>query len=289
MTTLPLSWTDLRRAGWTRDRLADALASGQLRRVRRGWYVDASVAPAVASASAAGGRLTCTDALRLGGVWVLPAPEIHVRISRGTSGRAAPGVRRFWTDERLRPGVDDLAAALRHAVDCLDLRAMVVVADSVLNRGLLSWSGLEALLDARPRWRSVARLADPRAESGAETLVRLAMRRHRLRVTPQVVIDGVGRVDLLVGQRLIIEVDGYEWHGDRAAFERDRARDRELVRRGYAVMRVSYRQALGDLDQVMLGVLDVVRRREHLWRGVRARTLTQGRSRPPRVDETPSA
>src|SRR5690606_16212758 len=102
---------------------------------------------------------------------------------------------------------------------------------------------------------------DPAAESGIETLVRLALRRHRIRSRSQVVIAGVGRVDLLVGERLVIEVDGYRWHGDRAAFEADRDRDRELVRRGYVVLRPSYERVTTDLDRVMVAVLDIVRRR----------------------------
>jgi very-short-patch-repair endonuclease len=43
-------------------------------------------------------------------------------------------------------------------------------------------------------------------------------------------------------RRLIVEVDGYWFHGDRAAFERDRKRDQVLVAAGYRVIRVTYRQ-----------------------------------------------
>lgn len=42
--------------------------------------------------------------------------------------------------------------------------------------------------------------------------------------------------------RLIIEVDGFETHGTRAAFERDRARDRALMAAGWRVARVTKRQ-----------------------------------------------
>jgi len=43
-------------------------------------------------------------------------------------------------------------------------------------------------------------------------------------------------------QRLIVEVDGYEFHQDRAAFERDRRRDQILTAAGYRVIRVTWRQ-----------------------------------------------
>jgi very-short-patch-repair endonuclease len=43
-------------------------------------------------------------------------------------------------------------------------------------------------------------------------------------------------------QRLVVKVDGYAFHGGRAAFERDRARDAALQALRYRVMRVTWRQ-----------------------------------------------
>jgi predicted transcriptional regulator of viral defense system len=43
-------------------------------------------------------------------------------------------------------------------------------------------------------------------------------------------------------QRLVIELDGFETHGTRAAFERDRARDRQLTAQGWRVARITQRQ-----------------------------------------------
>lgn len=45
-------------------------------------------------------------------------------------------------------------------------------------------------------------------------------------------------------RRLIVELDGYAYHGGRAAFERDRERERDqrLTLAGYTVLRVTYRQ-----------------------------------------------
>jgi very-short-patch-repair endonuclease len=41
---------------------------------------------------------------------------------------------------------------------------------------------------------------------------------------------------------LVVEVDGYETHGTRQAFERDRARDRALQSAGWRVVRITWRQ-----------------------------------------------
>jgi very-short-patch-repair endonuclease len=43
-------------------------------------------------------------------------------------------------------------------------------------------------------------------------------------------------------QRLIVELDGFETHGTRQAFERDRARDRRLMTEGWRVARITQRQ-----------------------------------------------
>jgi very-short-patch-repair endonuclease len=47
-------------------------------------------------------------------------------------------------------------------------------------------------------------------------------------------------------EKLVVEVDGHGFHGHRAAFERDRRRDQRLVAAGYRVIRVTWRQLVGE-------------------------------------------
>jgi very-short-patch-repair endonuclease len=73
-------------------------------------------------------------------------------------------------------------------------------------------------------------------------------------------------VDLLVGDRLVVELDGEQWHGgDR--FEEDRRRDLALVAAGYLVVRISYRQVMNEWDAIERLLLEIIRRRDHRWRG----------------------
>ena len=51
-------------------------------------------------------------------------------------------------------------------------------------------------------------------------------------------------------ERLVVEVDGYAFHGGRAAFERDRARDGDLAARGIRVVRVTWRQMTRQAEAV---------------------------------------
>lgn len=275
MPTGLLSRRMLQDRGLSDTAIRRAVDAGTLRRVRRGWYALPSAPAETVAAARIGGRLTCLDALRWHGVWTLPADALHVRVSSGTSLGRTDGARIHWTSERIEPGIDDVADALRMAASCIDLRQLVIAVDSIANRRLLGEEQLDAILGATARGRAARVLHDPAAESGIETILRLALRRHRIRVRSQVGIPEVGRVDFLIGQRLVVEADGFEWHGGRDAFERDRDRDRELVRRGYVVMRPSYRRLVNDIDVVVEAILTVVRRRDHRWRVVHRRQLSE--------------
>ena len=56
-----------------------------------------------------------------------------------------------------------------------------------------------------------------------------------------ILIEGIEVDAAWRGQHLIVELDGYAFHGTRAAFEGDRARDRRLTARGWRVVRITWR------------------------------------------------
>ena len=65
----------------------------------------------------------------------------------------------------------------------------------------------------------------------------------------QVVIAG-RPVDVLIGDRLVVQLDGFEYHSKPADRRRDLEHDAELVLRGYVVLRFSYAQVLHDWPAV---------------------------------------
>ena len=58
--------------------------------------------------------------------------------------------------------------------------------------------------------------------------------------------------------RLAVEVDGFTFHGGRAAFERDRRRDADLQAAGLAVTRVTHRQLTGGPVAVAVRIAQMI-------------------------------
>jgi very-short-patch-repair endonuclease len=56
---------------------------------------------------------------------------------------------------------------------------------------------------------------------------------------------------------LVVELDSFEHHRDRAAFEADRARDRWLATRGLTCLRFTWRQVRDGALAELVGLLRV--------------------------------
>jgi very-short-patch-repair endonuclease len=55
-------------------------------------------------------------------------------------------------------------------------------------------------------------------------------------------------------EKVIVELDGYQYHRGRAAFERDHERDAEHQRMGYLVIRVTARQLARELEALLVQI-----------------------------------
>ncbi len=266
-------YSGLERAGVGRAAVAAALRRGEVFRVRNGWFACPGAPAELVRAVRVGGALTGASAASFHGLWSIADSRLHVRV-RSTTGRlVAPdgsgplrprqhGVCVHYRGERVGVAVDAVLGALAEMFNCSDEVSAVVALDSALNSGKLgAWQlpDLKALI--LPSRRASVDKADAGSQSGLETIVRLLLRAHRVRLRSQVQIAGVGRVDLLIGDRLVVELDGREFHENR--FEEDRERDWELIQRGYLVVRVSYRMVMQQRGRLEAGLLALVRRGEH--------------------------
>lgn len=112
---------------------------------------------------------------------------------------------------------------------------------------------------------------DPLAGSGTESVARFRLRAARVEVRSQVEIEDLGHVDLLVGERLIVECDSKDHHNNEQRKE-DNRRDRVAVLGGYRVLRFDYDDVMFRWDTVLAEIMGVVRSRRH--REPRRRRLT---------------
>ena len=98
-------------------------------------------------------------------------------------------------------------------------------------------------LTTRPALRRAV-IPEPRlTKSKAERRLLRLIRAARLPLPRTNVMVAGWEVDAVWPQnRLVVEVDGYAYHGNRAAFERDRRKDAALTAAGYRVVRITWRQ-----------------------------------------------
>lgn len=118
----------------------------------------------------------------------------------------------------------------------------------------------------RPCLRGARRLladARPFADAGTETIFRTRLGWLELPITPQVWIIG-HRVDFLIGERLVVQIDGGHHVGAQRAS--DIAHDAELMLRGYHVIRIGYDQLMNHWASVQGMVLAAVAQRLHVAR-----------------------
>ncbi len=254
----------LLRGGMPRRDLERLVAAGSYRRLGGGWLAGPSASPEVVRALSHGSRLTCLSAAAVTGLWTPPFEGMHVYVRRGldvpagwVSHRPEP---RTWPD--LGP-VAPLPLLLEHVVRCAGAEAAAIVIESAWNQDRMSSSDVAALLARLPHdaRQSLARVR-PDAQSGTETRVRWWLERIGVAVRPQVVVAGVGRVDLMLGS-LVIECDSVRHHTGRDRYAADRRRDLELRRLGYTVVRLTWEQVFLHWPETRQALLEMLRRGDH--------------------------
>lgn len=241
------------------------MGSGRLHRIHRGVYAVGHTADAPLAREAAA-LLACGDGAVLshrsaGALWGLadrPVAVVEATIVGRDCG-ARPGVRvrraRRIADEDvlMRSGlrVTSPARTLVDLAAVLGERGLRRAVNEALVAGLADEGDLQAALVRSPGRRGGPRVRRLLAETYGPSITRSEAERRLLELlalaglsTPETNVKVGGyEVDVLWrAERLVVEVDGYAFHGTRTAFERDRLRDAELQASGLAVLRVTWRQ-----------------------------------------------
>lgn len=252
---------DVAPTGAGRRQLRRAVDAGRVIDLGGGWYATREADVAFARARRLNAVVTCVSAARF---YALPEvgsdDRLHLSVPRERGERRRPGrpldrtvIHRerdggagVYLGEELVP-VAPPAAALARALRCCPGPVSVAMVDAALRMRLVEPCEVEALLcgPGSPRARALLGRADPRSRSGIETLARMALQDAGHPVRAGVWIDDVGEVDLLIGH-VVVECDGFAYHSGRHEYREDRRRDRELVARGYVVLRFTYEEIVRD-------------------------------------------
>jgi hypothetical protein len=269
-----VSRAQLRHLGMGETGIHRAVASGRLHRVFRGVYTvgragidERGRLRAAVIACGAGAVISHLSAAALLGL-IDKGPVVIDVIAPPSRGRKIDGIR----FHRVRPPRPYEVGTVDGIPCTSPARTLVDLAGTVGNRTLrsaferaaqrryLDIAAVEASMDPGRRgigslrslveeWRGAApvakkgKLKSPLEAKVLPLLVRRGLPTPLLNA-PVEIADGRIEVDFLwPQQRFVVEADSRDFHGTAMAFERDRWRDRELMRAGYSTLRITHLQA----------------------------------------------
>ena len=255
--------------GW--PALRAATRGGIVLRPAYGTYAIPGTPQAIVAAASLRGQVSCVSACAWWGLRQISEPSaVHIAVPQTRSLQAgrvrALGLRgvHHTCSPDLAARVERVVTAVDHAAWCTTPLEQLVLLDSALEFGRIEPHQLSELVtgaDARRAWLHAN--ASRRSQSVSETVARAALSAAGLRPTEQVHHDGVGTVDLGVGRRYSIEIDGFEHHGTKSAFAEDRRRDRAMAAKRRWTLRYTYWDVVRDPRAFAMDVAEIVGVRIH--------------------------
>lgn len=247
-----------RDAGYSRYRMAEAVASGSVHRVRRSWLTLADCPAELRVAAAHGGRLTCLSAAVRMGLWTPhPPSSVHIAVLHTAAHLPPSAAVLHWAQGPVaiarRDPTEHPINVLFQVARCIPRGDALAIWESALRKRVV-----DADVLARVEWHSaraaeLAEIAGSLSDSGIETRFVTLLRRAGIAVEQQVWIDG-HPLDGLIGRSLAVQLDGFAHHQARDR-RRDLRADARLALRGITTLRFDYEQVFFEEDYV----LDTVR------------------------------
>lgn len=252
--------------GVSRHHLTAAVRRGAVERVRVGWFALPGADAALRQAAEVGVLLSCVTQLRRRDVWALPVDVPHVAASPHASLARATTAHVHWAEPIIPRDPDALedpiVNALVIAASCQPYERGLAAWESAIRKELVDVNELRGL-PLPPAARRLLADAKPFADAGGETIVFTRLRWLRLPMRRQVHLAG-HPVDLLIGERLVIQIDG----GHHVDAQRliDNAHDAKLRLMGYHVIRIGHWQIIDDWAAVQELILRAIAQGLHLAR-----------------------
>lgn len=257
-------------AGYSDHAMRSAVRCGELRRLPRGWLGAVRLDPDLEIAARLGGRLTCVTAAQRRGLWVPgrePGSNPHVRVPVSSSRHDATLAVLHWSAP-LAPAaryelVDSLVNVLESVARCLPFEEARAVWESAIRHGDVAGPFLRRVPWRTTMAKSLAEMAGTGSDSGLETIFVDRLRPYGLAVRQQVWVDE-HPLDALIGERLAVQLDGFEHHSEARRRRKDIRDDARLVLLGYTVLRFDYQQVMYDWAHVEASILGAVALGLHL-------------------------
>lgn len=201
-------------------------------------------------------------AARRSGLWVPAHDGVHIAV-KPTASRLG-GSERLVVHWAVGPApvaryaiADPPMNMLFHVARCMPHEDALVVWESALNKGLVDGRMLARIQWGSPRAAALGELATSLSDSGLETLFLSRISAFGLEVRQQVVLDG-RRVDFLIGERLVVQLDGFAHHSTAHERRRDIEADARLALFGFTVLRFDWKQVIHEWSSVERTVLTAV-------------------------------
>lgn len=263
--------------------LTIAVRRGLIRRVRQARYVTAETPFDVVAAARVGGMLAGPSAARSYGLWAGFDTRLHVSVGDNSS-RLRTNIRPSANPPRLTPDRFDcelvlhwvkggatpergsncwrvsVETCLQQMVAWSDRETAIACLDTAVTTFKFSRATIATVFERQPdSHRVIAAGCRAGSDSGVESVVRQRLLTIGVQVQQQFTLGGVGRFDMWIpGSTILLEVDGRRFHDTDEQYERDRWRSAEAARRGYTVIRLSFRRVFGDWAWCERTILDAL-------------------------------
>lgn len=259
-----ISHEQLAALGISRGVVARHVERGRWQRLHRNVYL-IGPAPPTLRASARAAQLSCGEdsvishrtAAALYGL-MPPAGDVHITVpGRNPGNRDGVRTHRVTTLSFIDVVIRDDLRLTSPARTICDVAGTESLSDTeralneALVQRLVTTRAIEAVIERTPTLKGssvIRQLLQADDDSG---YTRSEAERRMRRLVAAAGLDQPLTNTRLLGhevdflwpdQRLVVEVDGYQFHGHRRGFERDRRRDQQLVAAGYRVVRVTWIQ-----------------------------------------------
>ncbi|MBB2976056.1 very-short-patch-repair endonuclease [Microbacterium endophyticum] len=254
----------LRRAGVARFFFEEAVREGSLIRPRRGIYALPDTPAPILHALSHRAMLACSSAAHQFGLWMLEedspeSPHVWAHPDRQTTRPLACtcNCHREHPVGRFTLTTVSALQCLVQIASCCGPETFLCALESARRRGVLSSAELIELRRLVPRpVRVLVDFSRSDADSGLETLVRYRLHLLGIECLTQMRLPGVGIVDLIVGDRLIIEADGSTHEGP--ARHRDRMRDAAALALGFVTVRLDTAMIVHDWPSAEAAILSAL-------------------------------